>query len=158
MTKAVEVIDIFLIGGLLVYILLFIWIPIPGIQTLCVTSGSMEPDIKEGDMAYICKCRAEDLVVGDIIAFETGNDQLVLHRVVDQTEEGIITKGDANDHDDFTPVKAKNVKGKLVLVLPTMGRWYQKVSSLKTAELVIVYVVCKLIFSFFSCIRKRILF
>lgn len=158
MSRAVHVVDMLLIVGLIVYILLFVWIPVPGIQPLCVTSGSMEPEIKEGDMVYIRKCKEEDIVVGDIIAFETGNDQLVLHRVIELTAEGMVTKGDANDHDDFMPVKAQNVKGKLVLVLPEMGRWYQKVSALKTTELMIVYVVCKLTFSFFCCMRKRILF
>lgn len=154
MSRAVHIIDILLIVGLLVYILLFVWIPVPGIQPLCVTSGSMEPDIKEGDMAYICQCRAEDIVSGDVIAFETGNGQLVLHRVVDKTEEGIITKGDANDHDDFTPVKIQNVKGKLMLILPEMGILYQKVSSLETIEVMIVYIMCKLMYAFFRYTKK----
>lgn len=143
------------IGGLLLYIVLFVWIPVPGIRPLCVTSGSMEPEIKEGDMVYIRKCQTADVEIGDIIAFETGNNQLVLHRVVDMKTEEVITKGDANDYNDFAPVISKNIRGKLVLVLPECGRWYKTISSVKTGTILGVYIVCRLTFSVYYYIKER---
>ena len=54
-------------------------------------------------MAYIRQCKENAVVPGDVIAFRTENDQLVLHRLIENDiRRGLVTKGDANEHEDFS--------------------------------------------------------
>jgi len=72
--------------------------------------------------------------VGDIVSFEQDNN-LIIHRVVEITSEGLITKGDNNRNPDqagggIAPViKVENVKGRAVLHIPMLG--YVKIIYLK---------------------------
>ena len=43
------------------------------------------------------------------------------HRVFNITDEGFITKGDANEDPDQWKVKKENVIGKLILTIPYIG-------------------------------------
>ena len=61
-----------------------------------VTSQSMYPDLKRGDLVFIQGVdKAADLRVGDIIAFDSG-DGFGIHRIVRIDGPTITTKGDAN--------------------------------------------------------------
>ncbi len=89
-----------------------------GYSTAVVISGSMSGSIEINDMIII---HAEDTyTTGDVITFYSGNS-LVTHRIVDDTERGFITKGDANNAADLYPVPITDVVGKVVLVLPGIG-------------------------------------
>lgn len=90
-----------------------------GYSTAVVISGSMSGTIEVNDMVVI---HAEDSYApGDVITFRSG-ESLVTHRLLEQTVEGYITKGDANNAPDLDPVSAENVEGKVVLVIPGVGR------------------------------------
>jgi signal peptidase len=83
-----------------------------------VTTGSMEPTLEPGDgFVAIPAELSGDIEEGDVIVFEAEEIQgggLTTHRVVDETEEGYITQGDANpftDQDsDEPPVKEPDIK------------------------------------------------
>ncbi len=81
---------------------------------LVVKSGSMEPTLKVGDVIVIEPASPEDIKVGDVIVFWNpwyGN--LVVHRVVHITEEGVYTRGDANAGiDPWSPVPYRSIVGK----------------------------------------------
>lgn len=81
---------------------------------LVVKSGSMEPTLKIGDVIVIEPASPEDINVGDVVVFWNpwyGN--LVVHRVVHKTEEGVYTRGDANAGiDPWSPVPYRNIVGK----------------------------------------------
>jgi hypothetical protein len=66
--------------------------------------GSMAPFIKDGDTVEIrpgCSFR-----VGDVAFLRNSEDRLILHRVIEVTPAGIITRGDSNEgNDGFTPLK-----------------------------------------------------
>jgi signal peptidase len=81
---------------------------------LVVKSGSMEPTLKVGDVIVIEPAAPQDINIGDVIVFWNpwyGN--LVVHRVVHKTDEGVYTRGDANaGTDPWSPVPYKNIVGK----------------------------------------------
>lgn len=92
-----------------------------------VLSGSMEPGIAPGDAVVVRDVSPSALHVGDIITFRRpGHDTPTTHRIVDVRQSGgqleFRTKGDANDNADpgWTPASA--VVGRVLFVLPYVGR------------------------------------
>ena len=85
-----------------------------GWKPFITVSGSMEPVILKGDIAIVKEIPAEELKVGDIIAFKK-EDIVVVHRIagIDITDNGaeIITKGDANKEEDEEIVLFEDVEG-----------------------------------------------
>lgn len=81
---------------------------------LTVKSGSMEPILSVGDVIIIEPISRQDLEVGDVVVFyKPGTDQLIVHRVIRKTEQGIYTRGDANPGiDPWSPVPYENVVGR----------------------------------------------
>ena len=69
-----------------------------------VTTGSMEPTLEPGDgFVAIPPELAGDIQEGDVVVFEAEEIEgggLTTHRVVDTTEQGYITQGDANPFTD----------------------------------------------------------
>jgi len=88
-----------------------------------VYTGSMEPAIPVGSIAVIKPADPETLKVGDIIYFkiESESATTVTHRILNITNEGYITKGDANEDPDQWIVKKENVIGKVIAVIPLIG-------------------------------------
>ena len=77
---------------ILIYLLIFIpsfW----GHKPLVVISGSMEPTLKVGGLLYYQEQDLEEFDRGDILVYQTKN-HIISHRIVDDTENGFITKGD----------------------------------------------------------------
>lgn len=87
-----------------------------------VMSGSMEPNIHTGSVAYVDRnFSGDDAKIGDVIAFTTG-DIFVTHRVIEINDDNeLITKGDANDAEDLAPVPRQSVIGKTVFSVPYVG-------------------------------------
>lgn len=76
-----------------------------------VTSQSMYPALKRGDLVFIEGVdEAVDLNVGEIIAFETDNG-FGIHRIVQIDGETITTKGDANFAED-EPIEFDQIIGR----------------------------------------------
>ena len=91
-----------------------------------VSSGSMWPEIKEGDVVLLEGVDGIDgLHVGDVIAFRHDGG-LAIHRIVRIDGEQLTTRGDANTREDnpisFDDVigRAVEVQGRLVRV-PYLG-------------------------------------
>ena len=83
------------------------------INPYIVMSASMEPEIQTGSLCFVdTKYPYSDIKDNDIIAFQTESDMFVTHRAIDVTEEGIETKGDANDISDGITTTEKNYLGK----------------------------------------------
>lgn len=139
MNKWFRRLDTILILCAACYVLLFACPTTFGILPVRVLSGSMSPEILEGDMAYIRQCKENAVVPGDVIAFRTENDQLVLHRLIEKTSEGLVTKGDANEHEDFSTADPANVVGTLLFSLPKGAVWYEKITSWKTFGILLFY-------------------
>ena len=100
-----------------------------GITPMVVLSGSMSGDaedhIEVGDLIFVGKTEAEELEVGDVIAFMEGK-VVVTHRIIEvQTGENgepeFITKGDANNAQDQRPVTSNNLVGIYKARIPKVG-------------------------------------
>ena len=92
---------------------------IAGLKPVVVLSGSMEPAIKTGSLAFI-DTSDRTVFKGDVISFRAG-ELLVTHRVIDVTEEGYRTKGDNNDISDGVTTTAQNFRGETLFSVPYLG-------------------------------------
>lgn len=86
-----------------------------GYEVYSVVSGSMEPSIPVGSLILVDATAPEDLLEGDVVAFDSGAS-VITHRVkANHVVEGeLITRGDANDAADLEPVRYSAVRGKVV--------------------------------------------
>lgn len=89
-----------------------------GYSTAVVASGSMEPALSVDDL--IINHAQNHYAKGDIITFQNGNS-LTTHRIVAITEEGYVTKGDANNAADLDVVSEDAVVGRVVMMIPYLG-------------------------------------
>jgi len=100
----------------------FVWRQDPphilGLYPLVVTTGSMEPNLPAG--AMVVARAQEDYQAGDVISFRQDGG-VVTHRIVEETAEGYVTAGDANNTPDSKPVPRQAVLGRVVLCLPWAG-------------------------------------
>jgi len=93
-----------------------------GIQPFVVESGSMEPAIKTGSVCFINKrANYDNMQVGDIIAFKIDDNAFATHRIYEITENGFVTKGDANAGIDNVITTRDNFIGKNVFSIPNAG-------------------------------------
>lgn len=83
-----------------------------------ITSGSMWPVLKEGDLIFIQGIKnKEDININDIVIYRNKNEgAFIIHRAVALGENTLTTKGDANFTKD-TPVSYEDVIGKTFKVL-----------------------------------------
>lgn len=77
-----------------------------------IQTGSMEPTLHVGAVVMIDKNKTPD--VTDIAAYESGGN-IVVHRVVAETDEGYIFKGDANAIEDASVITEDQIKGTVIL-------------------------------------------
>ena len=93
-----------------------------------ITSGSMWPVLKKGDLVVIKGVDSkENIKIGDIVVY-TNPKGFTIHRVIKLNEDTLITKGDANNVSD-KPVKyeeligkALTYKGDKIIKIPYLGR------------------------------------
>ena len=116
-----------LIGTLLILGVFVLCLPITaprifGYEIYDVLSGSMEPEIPVGSVIYVEKVDPSEVDVDDVIAFYDG-ESVIAHRVVtNRTSLGeFVTKGDANDVEDFDPIPYDALIGRVALHLPLLG-------------------------------------
>lgn len=70
-----------------------------GFTPYIVESGSMEPTIHTGAIAFI-DTKDRDVAAGDVVTYRIGTEEknkLVTHRIIREDGGVFITKGDAND-------------------------------------------------------------
>lgn len=103
---------LFKILYILIIIYLLVFVPsFFGHKPLVVISGSMEPILQVGGILYYHEQDINDFNIGDIVVYEA-KDHIISHRIVDITDTGFITKGDANDVVDSTEINYSRVLGK----------------------------------------------
>jgi signal peptidase len=120
-----EVISILIVIVLLVPAVIYVApFLVGGSFSSVVMGGSMEPTIHVGSIVIVRKVKPEDVRVGDIIAFKTGESKTI-HRVIEKVVENgsfyFRTKGDANEDPDPWVVKPEDVLGELQLTIPYYG-------------------------------------
>ena len=86
---------------------------------IAVASGSMVPVYEKGDAVIYEKVSADDLQIGDILAFQKSKI-IVTHRIV-EIRDNSIKKVDANNGVDSYEVEASDVLGKVVYKVRYIG-------------------------------------
>jgi len=99
---------------------------IAGYQMYVVLSGSMNPAFNTGSIVFVKPTEPTEIVEGDIITFSSSADatRLTTHRVVGlNLDNGLsfITRGDANNVNDPSPVPAENLVGRVTGSVPYIG-------------------------------------
>lgn len=111
-----------LMTAILIFGITFIIFFAIGIKPYVVISGSMEPAVHKGSLSFInTHSRYEDVKKDDIIAYKTVTGDRVTHRVREITEQGLVTRGDANDVDDVALTTEKNFLGINIFSIPLLG-------------------------------------
>jgi len=82
-----------------------------------VNGTSMNPTLKTGDIVVIGKGINGNLT-NEIVVFEDHKIGLIVHRVIADNSEMVMTKGDANNSSDGWITK-ENVIGVVVFVIPS---------------------------------------
>ncbi len=90
-----------------------------GYGAVVVSSGSMQPSLDVADAVVIDPAQ-DDLAVGTVIDYRVGSESRI-HRIVEVTESGYRTKGDANPNADAELVAPGDVHGAGVMVVPFAG-------------------------------------
>lgn len=91
-----------------------------GYKGYTVVSGSMEPELSVGDFIFVELEPFESVSENDVITFTT-DQEVVTHRVAERTDEGLVTRGDANTINDQTGTTEENYIGKLLFAVPYFG-------------------------------------
>lgn len=122
---------------LVAMIILAIWfaLGIFPIKPVSIASGSMEKELFVGDIAFIKKCNANDVNVGDIIEYQM-DGYTVIHRIKEKKQKNgefyFITKGDNNNAPDKKEVREDQLIGKVVFKIKYLGYpavWIHKIQE-----------------------------
>lgn len=103
-----------------------------------ITSGSMWPVLKQGDIVFIrgYSGNKADLKIGDVIVYRNDAANIAergtftIHRIIELHDTTLVTQGDANDVAD-TPIAYSQVVGKMItfrnqpLKIPWLGNLSQ---------------------------------
>lgn len=134
---AVVLIAVAFFGSFFVYFILQVALNTES-PVVVVISGSMEPNIHEGDLLFIMGVDAEEIKsgtaedkTGDVIVFDARGlwtlapQEPIVHRVIGKYLDGdtwmFVTKGDANPLPDEEPVPESNIIGVVVGRIPYIG-------------------------------------
>lgn len=104
---------------------LAIWLLIIAIATpwqpTVITSGSMAPTVRAGDVVFVADATPDTVAQNSIVVFRAEDGQDILHRVFSVEGDRYRTKGDANPTPDSAPVSMDQISGVARLVVPIIG-------------------------------------
>ena len=152
--------------GTVIYVaafaLLLFWAFFVQADTRRVDGTSMLPTLEGGDLVVIQSVPIDQIHVGDIIVYNglcSAGGESVVHRVVNITAQGLITKGDNNHGTDqvdniaISPITSQCLEGKAVFVIPYvellafyvdqngLPQWFNYIPSIFILIIVIISVL-----------------
>lgn len=116
-------------------------------KSYIITTNSMEPSIKVGDVVVTKSIKEKDLKEGDVITFRD-NQEVITHRIVkiDNVDNMnyYITKGDNNNVEDQKKVVYSEIEGKSILIIPGLGKFIGILENkiMVLAILLVVLIIC----------------
>lgn len=120
-----------------------------GHRIYIVDSGSMSPTMQVDSMIIVRELKKEEIVPKDIITYYGHNEESrITHRVmeVNNNGESFVTKGDANQVNDPLPLDGNKLIGKVVMVIPFIGRIFRMLSTRFAMAIVISIGILWMIF------------
>ena len=92
-----------------------------GYRSYTVLSGSMEPEFYPGDMVIIKHKNKTDIKLNDIVTYKGSDGVIITHRIIKETTDGYITKGDNNNIEDTDILTPENIIGEVKFSIPKLG-------------------------------------
>ncbi|MCI9259110.1 MULTISPECIES: signal peptidase I [Romboutsia] len=92
-----------------------------GYRSYTVLSGSMEPRFYPGDIVITKHKNKTDIKVNDIVTYRDNDGVIITHRIIEETPEGYITKGDNNNVEDAEVLTKENIIGEVKFSIPKIG-------------------------------------
>ena len=132
-----------------------------GIRPYCVKTGSMGEAIPKGSLCFVNRCsQYENVLPGEIIAFNTGDNMRVTHRAVEVSEKGIITRGDCNNVNDPELVTKEAYIGRTIFCIPHLGHfveWMHTKAGLAFIALVVLLIqISGVVYNKTSCKKEGV--
>lgn len=153
-------ISTFLAAVAVIIAVVLIIVRVMGLQAFNVESGSMTPAYPVSTLVLVKEVDAAQIAEGDVITYVLNSDGvLVTHRVIgiNKADQTFITKGDANNTQDPSPVLWGNMVGKVVFSLPYLGAPVQALTAEENRTKVIIAIAALGILSFsWDIIDKKI--
>jgi signal peptidase len=112
-----------IVTSILCIIIIWFAVGVFPIFPVVILTGSMEPVIYAGDVVILQKTDGNNLKVGDIIQYWSGEIYIV-HRIVsiDEKTGKFQTKGDNNSAPDSVLIGNEQIRGKMISVIPKIGK------------------------------------
>lgn len=130
-----------------------------GYKPFMVLSGSMETEIRKGDLIITKIVDPSALQVDDVIAFRDAEGTVTTHRIIDVVvkdgETYFITKGDNNSSQDRNLVELKDVEGIYVGRIPGIGSIMKKLSEPLTIVIIAFIITIGFGVGFMISTKKR---
>lgn len=92
-----------------------------GYRSYTVLSGSMEPKFYPGDIVITKHKNKTDIKINDIVTYRDNDGVIITHRIIEETPEGYITKGDNNNVEDADILTKENIIGEVKFSIPKIG-------------------------------------
>ena len=92
-----------------------------GYRSYTVLSGSMEPEFYPGDIVITKHKNKTDINLNDIVTFRDKDGVIITHRIIEETPQGYITKGDNNNVEDAEMITVNNIIGEVKFSIPKVG-------------------------------------
>lgn len=148
MKKKIQKIDFFLVILLVMLIIVLYcyaqlkvlnreYINFCGYTIFRVITGSMADVINPQDIVIVKITK--DVDINDIITYKNEND-FITHRVIDKSEEKIITKGDANTSDD-SPITEDAIVGKVIYIINNVSIWIKVFTTPQVIIAIIISII-----------------
>ena len=115
-----------------------------GIYMFQIISESMEPTFYKNDLVIVKSYPVEELKKGDIITFQQ-EDRVISHRIEEifkkDENKQFITKGDNNEVQDIEPVDTEDIYGKVVSVIPKIGKMVNYIQTVRGFMNVCIFII-----------------
>lgn len=95
----------------------------PGYNAYIVRSGSMSPSLNPGDLVVtgpVGGLLTREIQPGTMVTYQRANS-IVTHRAISVDASTVLTKGDANEDTDASPVAISDVLGIYLFKVPFAG-------------------------------------
>ncbi len=131
-----------------------------GYKPFIVLSGSMETDIRVGDLIITREVDPTTLVIGDVVAFRDPEGTVTTHRIIEIVDcrgsNCFITKGDNNSSQDQQLVELSDVEGIYIGRIPGVGNMLKSMSEPTTIIIVVLCITVIFAASFMLSNKKQI--
>ncbi|MBQ6390262.1 MAG: class B sortase [Eggerthellaceae bacterium] len=119
-----------------------------GYDVFNVVSGSMEPEIPVGSAVFVKPATLGEVQEGEVIAYQDG-ESVIVHRVVtNRTSLGeFVTKGDANNTEDLSPIPYEAVIGRMEAHIPQFGAFMSIYASTMGKVYLLLTAACGVMFN-----------